>query len=415
MGAEAEASLMKFLIILAALAAANAWDDVAALSCKNGKADLADGQEVTIETPNYPENYPNKAKCNWKIKVPANEEVHIWCETFDLLKGDFLRVVGATSKLYGSFPNGFGEILPASSAERTLKFQFQSNKKKNAGGFRCQIVALAPNSGSGSGLTTAGSGSSVPGTCQCGIKGGAANSRIVGGQETEENEYPWQVALVSTGWWHYPWCGGTLISSTHVLTAAHCVYEKEASDIQVLLREHNTADSVIKTADVAEIINHPDWDRPTIDNDYAILRLAKPVKFNKKVAPACLPADTAATYAGVLGTVTGWGKLKHTDTHKSTTLQEVDLTVTTQSDCIKAYGNWNITANMICAAATGKSTCTGDSGGPLIAQENGRYAVIGIVSFGCQRYPDVYPSVLARVTEKMSWILENTAGTLSST
>ena len=48
--------------------------------------------QVTIETPNYPENYPNKAKCNWKIKVPANEEVHIWCETFDLVRKDFLRV-----------------------------------------------------------------------------------------------------------------------------------------------------------------------------------------------------------------------------------------------------------------------------------------------------------------------------------
>ena len=49
-------------------------------------------RQVTIETPNYPGNYPDKAKCNWKIKVPANEEMHIWCETFDLLKGDFLRV-----------------------------------------------------------------------------------------------------------------------------------------------------------------------------------------------------------------------------------------------------------------------------------------------------------------------------------
>ena len=48
--------------------------------------------QVTIETPNYPENYPNKAKCNWKITVPANEEVHIWCETFDLVRKDFLRV-----------------------------------------------------------------------------------------------------------------------------------------------------------------------------------------------------------------------------------------------------------------------------------------------------------------------------------
>ena len=180
---------------------------------------------------------------------------------------------------------------------------------------------------------------------------------------------------MSTGWWHYPWCGGTLISSTHVLTAAHCVYEKEASDIQVLLREHNTADSVIKTADVAEIINHPDWDRPTIDNDYAILRLAKPVTFTNKVAPACLPADTAATYAGVVATVTGWGRLILAG-NQHTTLQEVDLTVTTKSACENAYGGHDITDNMICAAASGKSSCNGDSGGPLIAPENGRQALV---------------------------------------
>merc|ERR1712088_1156226 len=151
------------IILLAVVAASNAWDakktflerndEVEALSCKNGKDDLADGQEVTIETPNYPENYPDKAKCNWKIKVPANEEVHIWCETFDLVRKDFLRVLGVTSKLYGSFADGFGEILPASNVKRTLKFQFRSNKKKNAGGFRCQIAAVAPTTGSGSGAS----------------------------------------------------------------------------------------------------------------------------------------------------------------------------------------------------------------------------------------------------------------------
>merc|ERR1712037_362053 len=55
---------MKFLILLAAVAA-NAWsakktflarNEVEALKCKNGKANLADGEEVTFETPNYPEN-----------------------------------------------------------------------------------------------------------------------------------------------------------------------------------------------------------------------------------------------------------------------------------------------------------------------------------------------------------------------
>ena len=50
--------------------------------------------QVTIETPNYPKNYPNKAKCNWKIMVPAGEEVHIWCENFNIVRGDFLRVSG---------------------------------------------------------------------------------------------------------------------------------------------------------------------------------------------------------------------------------------------------------------------------------------------------------------------------------
>jgi len=147
---------MKLLILLAATAAANAWvaeesfaskNEVEALECKNGKGNLADGQEVTIETPNYPKNYPNKAKCNWKIMVPAGEEVHIWCENFDVVRGDFLRVLGLTSKLYGSFADGFGEILPTANVKRTLKFQFRSNKKKSAGGFRCQIAAVAPNNG----------------------------------------------------------------------------------------------------------------------------------------------------------------------------------------------------------------------------------------------------------------------------
>merc|ERR1712004_455268 len=161
--------LMKFPVLLAALAAANAWDpkktflpknEIEALSCKNGKASPAGGEEVTIESPNYPDNYPNKAKCNWKIKVPANEEVHIWCETLDIALGDFLWVKGMTPKLtmYGYHDNGVGEIIPATSEARTLKIQFRSNKKKNAGGFRCQIAAFAQITGSGSGPTT-GSGS----------------------------------------------------------------------------------------------------------------------------------------------------------------------------------------------------------------------------------------------------------------
>merc|ERR1719454_2723263 len=411
--------------------------------------------------------------------------------------GDFLRIKRVTEKLYGTYEEGFGEILPATSEARTLKVQFRSNKKKNAGGFRCQVAAFAQITGSGSGpVTGTGSGAScitndgpaagsacafpfnymgvlhtgcttidgdttpwcstqtdanndhvsgvgawgycdascpvqetvattgapvttaapgpvitaAPGTCQCGVKGGAANGRIVGGQETEEHEYPWQVGLVSRNG-RTPWCGGTLISSTHVLTAAHCT-QTSASSIRVILGEHNIADSDFNRVDVAEIINHPNYNPQTTDNDYAILRLANPVTFTNEVSPACLPADLSNTFAGVLATVTGWGTLS-SGGNQPTALQEVDVTVTTNAVCNQAYGS--ITANMICAADSGKDSCQGDSGGPLIAPENGRQALIGVVSWGRGCAFDGWPGVYARVTEKMDWILANTAGTFSST
>ena len=149
----------------------------------------------------------------------------------------------------------------------------------------------------------------------------------------------------------------------------------------MLLGEHNIADRVSNRFEhrVAEIINHPEFHPRTLDNDFAILRLSEAVAFTNEVRPACLPADLSATYAGALATVTGWGLLS-SEGNQPNVLQEVDVTVTTNTKCHNAYRkkDYPVTSNMICAADSGKDSCAGDSGGPLIAPENGRQALVRI-------------------------------------
>jgi len=186
-------------------------------------------------------------------------------------------------------------------------------------------------------------------TCKCGVKlrvrGGDSMNRILGGHETKEHEYPWQVKVKLNFADFVKTCGGTLISDTHILTAAHCTVDEAATtvavaatSISVLLGGHNIADEKLNWVDVAEIINHPDYNSKPRDNDFAILRLAKAVTFTDKVSPACLPADRSATYVGVTATVTGWGKLSK-ESSTADVLQGADVTVTTNTECNDKYAS----------------------------------------------------------------------------
>jgi len=229
----------------------------------------------------------------------------------------------------------------------------------------------------------------------------------VGGEETEQHEYPWQVALVSAGGSH-PFCGGTLISSQHVLTAAHCTAGSSASSIAVLVGEHRIDDNSFTRVSLSAITDHPSYNSNTLDNDYSILTLSSPVAFSQAVSPACLPS-AAADFTGSTAVVSGWGTTS-SGGNQPTALRDVQVTVQSQEQCNSAY-NGGITNNMICAADSGKDSCQGDSGGPLVVQENGRYALAGVVSWGYGCALDQYPGVYAKVTSQMDWILPNTEGT----
>ncbi|CAL4119647.1 unnamed protein product, partial [Meganyctiphanes norvegica] len=241
--------------------------------------------------------------------------------------------------------------------------------------------------------------------CKCGRVN--RQTRIVNGQETEVLEYPWQAGIVSYGSGR-TWCGGSLLNSKWVLTAAHCTENTYPSQIQVLLGEHTiyTTDGTEQRFDVSQVINHPNYDNKpwTNGHDVSLLKLLGEVDFSSTlIRPICLPT-TQNLFSRATATVTGWGMTSASDA-QSLVLMEVDIPVVTNYVCGKTYGSNRIDDTMICAGeGAGNGACMGDSGGPLIKAVNGAdyHIQIGVVSFGASSCNAL--GVYARVTVLQSWI-----------
>jgi len=202
------------------------------------------------------------------------------------------------------------------------------------------------------------------------------SNRIVGGNEASPFSIPWQVALVPSGGMR-PFFGGTLISPRHVMTAAHCTRGNSVNTFEVVVGEHNTetdADGVAHTIACKE--EHPGYAPPSLNFDFAILTLNKPVDItsaDSKARVACLPSDPNRQYGnGESLTVSGWGLLDENDGFFDlpNVLHHVQVPGVTNAVCRQDYGS-TITPQMICAGLDegGIDSCSGDSGGPLTFEE----------------------------------------------
>jgi len=238
--------------------------------------------------------------------------------------------------------------------------------------------------------------------------------RILYGNETNVNEYPWQISM-----WidksHF--CGGTLISNQWVVTAAHCVdlqYRNHFSRVTVSLGDHNVkvfdeANNVFRK--VLRIVRFPSYDKDYLDGDLALLHLSAPVTISSTISPACLPEDPEETFGNRLAVITGWGYTDETKNLKprpltSDVLREANVYILSPDLCVK-YSPFPITEKMICTfkGPLGvETTCQGDSGGPLVVNQGTKWTVVGATSFGVASCEGPYPSMFARVTEFLDFI-----------
>ena len=135
-----------------------------------------------------------------------------------------------------------------------------------------------------------------------------------------------------------PWCAGAIVSSQHILTAAHCTDGHNIFNIEVLLGEHDTSDFTVDRHAISAITEHPSFNRELLNYDFSIVTLAAPITFSSSVAAICLPASTSSLYIGQKATVIGWGDTSYEGV-SSSILQEVDVTVTTNAQCSNSYGS----------------------------------------------------------------------------
>jgi len=391
-----------------------------------------------IASENYPDNYPNNFNRNYTIN--AEDTVVITFLDFELednpdCSWDWVMIIDGDGSIL--LPKTCGSDIPSPirSHTNTAVIVFHSDRSETFKGFNitwesrkldstcdpcsnCNGEQSKCETSSGCTYDASNGICSPDNDCKCGLA--KRSTRIVGGEVTEVNEYPWQVGIV-TARSSFVWCGGSLVSNRWILSAAHCFEGVSASGIQALLGEHDYRDTTETTTvrmGISKIENHPDYDFPNYD--FSLLKMEETISFFDylHIRPICLPVDATNDYHGFVATVTGWG---HTVSggSNSNKLREVDVNVLKNSECKNDYGypsNY-ITDQMLCANVEGggKDSCQGDSGGPLVTAGTGdgvtageNYELIGVVSWGDGCAEADHPGVYARVTKQLEWIYDTT-------
>uniref|UniRef100_A0A663E4Y5 Transmembrane serine protease 13 n=1 Tax=Aquila chrysaetos chrysaetos TaxID=223781 RepID=A0A663E4Y5_AQUCH len=241
---------------------------------------------------------------------------------------------------------------------------------------------------------------------RCTTCGQRISGRIIGGKETSVTKWPWQVS-VQYGPIHI--CGGTIIDAQWVLTAAHCFFIMKILDDWKVYGGVSDLKQHAEGVPVSQVIINSNYSDDHDDYDIALMKLSRPLTLSgqAQVRPACLPMYGQQFQTGRSCFITGFGKTRENEDNTSPKLREAEVKLIDYKVCNsdKVYEGY-LTPRMMCAGYLqgGKDACQGDSGGPLVCEDNGRWYVAGVTSWGTGCGQKNKPGVYTRVTKLLSWI-----------
>lgn len=221
-------------------------------------------------------------------------------------------------------------------------------------------------------------------------------ARIFAGTEATPHEFPWMVYITAQRDGAAYNCGGSIISPTSILTAAHCVASASPGMLNITVGAHDKRKG--QSVKAASVIVPPDYDATnSTHSDIAVVTLAKELQFNSKIAPICVAESDNEPFDVM--EIAGWGRLGE-NKNAAETLQKTGVQYLDELSCYEAkywflvkkhnldpkqrHNIPDIDSSHMCAknTLTGGDFCRGDSGGPLMYRSSAtqKYFAAGVAS-----------------------------------